>query len=188
MKTDEPCPISETEHVETRPCKLSPCRLKSKWRLPSRNRAPKRWSDNSIDVDQNKFNVLKKHRVHDGKSPIFVANPRKPRSNYSTYYPMYPQIKRLSPIIHVNPPGKDLRTCFPFLFTLTDRTLRPLRLANNSATFPLRRNGCHNLRENIHNKSYFTYTNSEAVLHSIYRVLHIQLYTYTTTHIAVKIE
>ncbi|XP_065215848.1 uncharacterized protein LOC135842355 [Planococcus citri] len=71
MKTDEPCPISETEHTETRPCKLAPCKSKSKWKYSAfRNQHPfKHKSDNYVDdgikMDKKKFYMLKKHRIHE---------------------------------------------------------------------------------------------------------------------------
>lgn len=73
MKTEEPCPISETEHTETRPCKLAPCKSKSKWKYSAfRNQHPFKhksdnYADNAIKIDKKKFYMLKKHRIHEGK-------------------------------------------------------------------------------------------------------------------------
>lgn len=71
---DEPCPLSKTEYVETRQCKIKPCITKSKY-IKNRKRKYKYKTDdflsNVINVDERKFNVLKKHRIHEGKKNYF---------------------------------------------------------------------------------------------------------------------
>jgi len=69
VETDQPCPLNETEHVEKRPCKMRSCaekttNLKSP-EVPHKYRMYD-FIDNLIDFNQDKFRILRKHRIHDG--------------------------------------------------------------------------------------------------------------------------
>lgn len=77
METDEPCPITETEHVERRPCKMKPCFAKPKYfknHKQTLKHKPDDFLTNVINVEEDKYRILKKHRVHEGESRTTSAN------------------------------------------------------------------------------------------------------------------
>lgn len=68
-KNEELCPLYGTEHIETRHCNLKICPTKEKFQINNkRNARPKTEDilDNDINVEENVFNVLQNHRVHEG--------------------------------------------------------------------------------------------------------------------------
>lgn len=88
VKTDEPCPLSETEHTETRQCKVKMCKTRTKngdRRKYGYKYKLNDYLDNTVNVDQNKFSVLKKHHIHEGKNSFLTTFMGKMRGSFLNF-------------------------------------------------------------------------------------------------------